>query len=278
MLCDLDDPCPQYSPSIINMIVSDRYKFAFIHIPKNGGTSIRASLQSLHDLNVRFSGRGYLGENYVWLDHLPLDRLSRDFPEVIARLETYDSFATFRHPITRFGSALSEYIQQVKRTEPANASRRLFVEAYREVEAKLTKYPHVLDWKFIYFRCQSDFIFLNGRQMVKTVVPVAHMDLILQRASALTGQEFALHHRNPTLEYRGHVAAWLSEGRKLAHVLLRDHYAKSRRLGQRILMRHGKNDNKNLALSHEMTEFIKEFYKRDFGVFASLRLNRGSHD
>ena len=36
------------------MILSDRYRFVFIHVPKCAGTSVRAAVAPYHDADSRF--------------------------------------------------------------------------------------------------------------------------------------------------------------------------------------------------------------------------------
>ena len=82
------------------MIISDKEKFVFVHIPKCAGTSVRSRIEHLDDRSGAYSGRleqhpelGLL--NYV---HLPLQTLSDHFPAEFECIKSYRSLAVLGIP------------------------------------------------------------------------------------------------------------------------------------------------------------------------------------
>ena len=104
------------------MIISDRNKFVFIHIPKCAGTSVRSRIEHLDDRNGAYSSRldkhpelGLL--NYV---HIPLQTLKDQFPNEYVCIETYRSMAVMRDPSARFVSSVSQYCNRYSEVEMRN--------------------------------------------------------------------------------------------------------------------------------------------------------------
>ena len=104
------------------MIISDRNKFVFIHIPKCAGTSVRSRIEHLDDRNGAYSSRldehpelGLL--NYV---HIPLQTLKDQFPSEYVCVETYRSMAVMRDPSSRFVSSVSQYCNRYSDVEMRN--------------------------------------------------------------------------------------------------------------------------------------------------------------
>jgi hypothetical protein len=96
------------------MIISDKHKFSFIHIPKCAGTSLRWPLQWFDDTNGRFTR--YVGEHEVLglLDyvHIPLKVLREHFTSEYEKLKKYQSYAVVRNPFSRFSSFLTQHANQ----------------------------------------------------------------------------------------------------------------------------------------------------------------------
>ena len=78
-------------------LISDSHKFVFIHIPKTGGTSIKAVLTPL-------SSPTYL-EKRADNKHLTVNELETSFPKM--KSESYFSFAFIRNPWDRLLSFYS---------------------------------------------------------------------------------------------------------------------------------------------------------------------------
>ena len=106
------------------MIISDRNKFVFIHIPKCAGTSVRSRIEHLDDRRGAYSSRldehpelGLL--NYV---HIPLSTLRDHFPHEYECVKAYRSLAIMRNPAERFVSSVSQYCNRYSDVEMRNHS------------------------------------------------------------------------------------------------------------------------------------------------------------
>ena len=98
------------------MIVSDRHKFAFIHIPKCAGTTVRNRITPYDDLggahHERVEDHPVLGPtDFV---HLPLYTLRDHFPEEFDKVRRYWSFAVLRNPKSRFFSAVAQRVRMYR--------------------------------------------------------------------------------------------------------------------------------------------------------------------
>jgi hypothetical protein len=168
------------------MIISDRNKFVFIHIPKCAGTSIRSRVEHLDDRNGAYSSRldehpelGLL--NYV---HIPLLTLRDHFPNEYECVETYRSMAVMRNPSARFVSSVSQYCNRYSDMEMRSHSiktlRRQVNRLIDEIEEQEVLNPGGrLPAKLIHFQRQHHFTHLHGSQVVQNIVDISQIESVL---------------------------------------------------------------------------------------------------
>lgn len=170
------------------MIISPKYEFAFIHIPKCAGTSVRHQLRACDPDHI-FMGRPgkhpILGE--IDFAHIPLAQLKEHFPKEFDYLVRFDAFALVRDPLERFGSALRQLMWQyeerpmtlIPADELRDITRRLLDRVAEEVEAP--------SYQYIFFTRQSDYLFDGGTQVIDHVIPIALVPELLDYFSQRTG-------------------------------------------------------------------------------------------
>lgn len=92
------------------MIISHKYKFIFVHVPKSAGTSIRSRLLELDP-----QSESHWGEEWATHLHRRVDRAHEPLEDLLQRremhrlLRKYFVFAFVRNPYDRFMSAVSEF-------------------------------------------------------------------------------------------------------------------------------------------------------------------------
>ena len=115
------------------MIVSDTYEFAFVHIPKCAGTTVRAVLERYDEtpgpqalgLEPHPTHENIFdlpGVGYVDFHHLPLQALALAMPEQLDKLRRYDAVTIVREPHDRLVSAFAEHMKRYRKTPLQNLS------------------------------------------------------------------------------------------------------------------------------------------------------------
>lgn len=142
------------------MIISDSQKQVFCHIPKNGGSSLRAHFMTQWADAREYQGRRSVAalENEMRdLTHItPLEAKSFFDDDLIGK--QYEITAVIRAPIPRFSSALLQYIRSFR------AEHKQFVSAQTVLDVMAdTSVPDICkaassDMRYIYFRPQVDFL------------------------------------------------------------------------------------------------------------------------
>lgn len=173
------------------MIISDSHRFAFIHVPKCAGTSVRKCLDQFDDRNGLFANPSghHPALGAVDLGHLPLFVLREHFAEAFEAVREYWSFALVRDPFDRFASSLAQRIAMY-------GDRRLPDHSLEEVErevdrvmAHLRDVPRgrLLTPDYIHFQPQVDYLFLDGQRVVQSVYRVDQIDRLLKDVSRRVG-------------------------------------------------------------------------------------------
>jgi len=202
------------------MIISDRHRFAFVHIPKCAGMSLRTALSRYDDTAGRYDRRLDDHPAYGRLDytHLPLDLLAEIEPDDYGRLVRYAAFAVVRDPMERFQSALNQRAKMYLGTE---LSRLETAELHAEIDraiAYLAEEPRVPAPEHVHFTRQAAFIRHGGRQVVEHVFALERLgDLVaaLERViGAPLGEVGRINRtwvfRHPALREPVRIAGWLA--------------------------------------------------------------------
>ncbi|WP_171239020.1 sulfotransferase family 2 domain-containing protein [Ruegeria sp. HKCCA5763] len=187
------------------MILSDRHRFVFIHVPKCAGTSVRASVLPYHDADERFlktvERHPELGE--IDFRHLPLHLLRDLDPDAFEKLKLYDSYALLRDPFQRFRSSLAQRAKMYLGKEFAQLEPKEIREEIDKVISYLNSAPEVIASNFIHFARQSDFVQMDGVRLVRNLYPVERLDLFgMELGQHLGVERLEFGHANRTMTFR----------------------------------------------------------------------------
>jgi hypothetical protein len=262
------------------MIISDDYRFVFIHIPKCAGRTVRQQLRSYDSHPERFAGVSEHPElGAVHGDHIPLRVLHDSFPFEFRRVKDYDAFAVCRDPLDRFSSAVAHRLKMYKGVQPHLLSRRDLRRHIDEVFGYLSRHDSISDRPFIHFERQISFVELDGERIVQNVYPMARLHEMLHAISARIGKvplapqwigrsrsgyrspavRLVVHALRPVLG--GSVSAILSP-------------AARRRLRKLVYVPFGESLSQVLR-SAEVRAFVEEYYRDDIRLYSEVT---GAHD
>ena len=178
------------------MIISDSQKFAFLHVPKCAGTTIRQAL-------LQYDSR----KNHYWLyqkicisspgkenitriidkAHLPLKILQRLYPRDYALLFEYSTFATCRHPRKRLISAFFEPRQALLKKTQTKSNRAIIAtqKIFAEYISELVETKHLLNRKFIHAIPQHVFHINQGKVVTDSIIKLEDQDNGIKRLKAI---------------------------------------------------------------------------------------------
>ncbi len=149
------------------MIVSDAHRVAFVHIPKNAGTTVRTQLEPIDSYANFFNEDKAFGAlPRQWFGHLTPETLAEHFPDVFEKVRAYDAYAVVRDPFQRFVSATIHRLWEhrgISRFEVTHEhvvaeTRRLQVWLLAPVPAERPEYAHFLP--------QVEFTDFRGERIV----------------------------------------------------------------------------------------------------------------
>ena len=257
------------------MILSDRYRFVFIHIPKCAGTSVRAAVLPYHDADLRFlktvERHPDLGE--IDFRHLPLALLRDLDPEAFEKLKTYAGYAILRDPFQRFRSAVSQRTKMYLGKEFAQLSQADIDTEIDRVITYLQSEPRVIAPEFIHFARQLDFVQLEGERLVHNLYPVERLDLLVAALSQKIGVgALEIGHANKTKVLRHpqlkHV---LYKGSAIARrVLPATMYEGLRVSARRMLMKSNDTAQPSDFGGKPVRDFIQSHYADDIAMHKEI--------
>jgi hypothetical protein len=191
------------------MIICPTHGFVFVHIPKCAGSSVRGQIQycdPAHISQARASSHPVLGT--IDYGHIPLDQLRVHFPEHYAAVCDLDAFAVVRDPLARFGSALRQVLWQYENRPmtliPPDELRETTLRMLDHVAAEINAPSH----PFIFFMRQERFVYDEGRQLTRGLIP---LDLVpefigyLSRRTGVPMETGARANQNVDLRVKGAV-------------------------------------------------------------------------
>lgn len=157
----------------LNMLISDSHKFAFIHIPKCAGTTVRKSLlkfdtrNNFYWMHNTLEGFGLQGEKTT-IDfdksHLTLNVLKYYYEDDFKLLNEYTTFAFSRNPVTRLVSCFF-----CTRPNLVNQDIKLIRSTFESYVDSLSDL-NFFDARFVHSTPQSKYHIHNNKNMVDVVI------------------------------------------------------------------------------------------------------------
>lgn len=257
------------------MIISRRTKTAFIHIPKNGGTTVRRQMHQLHDIDASFNGAANLpGVGRVHLAHLPIRTIQEHFPEVYQILLTCQVFALCRDPFARFRSSVSQHFKLYKSISIATLDEADLKTRILDLIDEITGSPGVLPVKLNHFVRQTDML---NDEMDTSLFALEGIADLIEVISDRTGIPMR-HDRkdNETILLRderlrkplSRIAVGLEK--KLPATV----YQSLQTFAKRALQKPIPKTTEDVFRNHEISGFVEQHYADDIELYRSVRERR----
>jgi hypothetical protein len=252
------------------MIICDDRQFAFIHIPKCAGTSVRRSLRGIDTTGeafFRIADHPVMGS--VHLAHLTLADLAEHYPETFDKVVRYRSMAIVRQPLDRFYSAIFQRLREFKEVAQSAISEEMLEADGEAVIAYLERASGRLDLEHVHFNRQCEFVELGRDRIVQDIFPVTRMSEAAEYVRQVAGVEIGDEKRNQTTQLRFGPLRPLQR-------LLRERYAKLVSAERRASIRekmtragfYAEVSKERLVKSGGRIErFVRDYYARDFELF-----------
>ncbi|MFM9976637.1 MAG: sulfotransferase family 2 domain-containing protein [Sphingomonadaceae bacterium] len=170
------------------MIISDQHRFAFVHIPKCAGTSVRKALRPIDETIGQFDQIGsHADMGTIHYGHITLADLARYFPEHYAKVRAFRSMAIVRHPVDRFFSAVFQRLREFKGYDQSQISQTVIETEANALARHLTASTDRLDLAHVHFNRQSDYVFNDGERVVAEVFALDRLEDASAFIEACTG-------------------------------------------------------------------------------------------
>jgi len=263
------------------MIINDLHKVVFVHVPKCGGVTIRTLLGPCDDAEGSFKGvRIHEELGKIDYGHIPLFVLQEHFPAEYQKIKDYETYATVRNPWRRFPSSLSQYVKWYGEAPIRYLTSSEIHTHVDEVIDVLQDHEHdqsYLPYQFIHFQRQIDFVYNNGRKLVKSIYAIENIsDLILSIGNKID-KEFddaveRGYSKNETMVFRNKLARYVygiakskiwplvpTNIQKLSAGVLRDavYVSRQSKLG-------------HIFESDYIQDFVRSYYAKDIKMYKEL--------
>lgn len=255
------------------MIICDTHEFAFVHIPKCAGTTVRRDLRPIDTTGCAFFDiADHPAMGRVHLAHLTLADIAAHYPDAFEKVGRYRSMAIVRNPVERFESAIQQRLREFKRVPQSSISGPIIAAETADVIAYLDRAPARLDLEHVHFTRQSEFIEFDGARFVDEIFSLDDMAAVARHVTKLTGVMIGREPRNRTTELRFRALRPMQR-------LLRGHYAQLVGSDQRRWIR-DKMTRAGFYKSVPKTQFerpdgptarfIHDYYARDLEIVADV--------
>ena len=258
------------------VIISDKHRFAFIHIPKCAGSTVRTQLAGIDSYNGKFSEEGpheHLG--YTSWRHFPLQTLRDHFPEEFRKVMEYDSVAVVREPHERFASAIIQHIRDLKIPQSQISVRQAVAETAGIIE-QLKKKPQSLEAAYSPFLPQASFTSLNHKVLLKYLFLLDQMAEFADFVRMKTGICFRAGGReNQSAIPRFAIVKEMQRILRPVYLHLLPRSARYN-LGKAAISfglykKATKEFSQELFENHEIRNFVDDYYADDMILFQSLK-------
>jgi len=264
------------------MIISDRHRFAFIHIPKCAGSYVRHYLEPFDDSGGAHATRV---DEHAWLGrvdfvHIPMAVLRQYFAEEYRKIRRYRTFALVRDPVDRFASSVSQRLRMYGGRRAEDFTRW---ELTREVDAVIEYLAtnagrELLPPGYIHFQPQTDYIYDGGDRIVQSVYTMDNVAALLDDIGKLVGMTFDLE-KVPSDHVSKRSRAYRNE---IVRVVVEAVQFLSWRLAARLVPERGRQALRRLVYvprsrrfpdvfeSSVVTAFVEDYYRKDLAFYRSV--------
>lgn len=252
------------------MIISDRFGFAFVHIPKCAGSTVREQLERLDPDCFQLSGRSSHPElGKIDVMHLPLDVLRDHFPDVFARLRATHSYALTRDPFDRFRSSASEYLKTYHNKRLSEFGEAELTSALDEIMAALSARPALLPLRYVHFTPQERYVRLDGEEVISQRYALEDMAGFFADLGRRTGADLdpgARANQDFAFRFRGSERLLWRANQALKDVLPYAAYQGVKRRVKPLLVREKPPAVEDVFTSPAIRGFVRDFYAADIAL------------
>ena len=257
------------------MIIIREHQFAFVHIPKCAGISVRRQLQPLDDCAEDFRGvHDHPELGTIDRGHLPLSVVRQHFPQESELLRTFNTFAVLRNPVARFPSSLSQHLMMYGDKPVPEYSASELNARIETIIGTLESHPsEFLPLELTHFHKQIQYVFDEGQQVVNHVHRIDDMAAFWRDVeTVLPDFSSEVQQTNETLFVKESLTGGLVKklspriGMRLRSVIPRRaiDWAKRKMYVTR--------DERwsDVMNSQDIQKFVASYYKEDFDLYESV--------
>lgn len=257
------------------MIASVEHGFCFIHIPKNGGSTIRDQLTDIDSLKGSFHGRVNInGLGRQQKAHLPLAVIRDHFPDIYELITPLEKIVIVLDPKDRFLSAMSQRSREVHKRFLNELSNEQILEDYRVITDHLKREDEMPAHEFRHFCRQKDFAYIDGLRFVEHIVPLEMMPELINFLAVRTGRRLdPKFHSNKTVSIKNKTlkARLLKVKNSAKRVLPTTVYGPMKDFGLRLFAQQGSGSASKTLESAGLHDFVCSHYANDYELLADAR-------
>lgn len=257
----------------------------FVHIPKNGGQSVRNAMQRTgklsfaplaKDLGVdeavaeQTAEQGFTHPSLgsIHPAHLPLWAMRDAFPESWKVFESCTTLALTRDPRSRFMSALMQRLKEFSSAGAIRADDTIVTEESKRVCDWLSGQSRHADLEYVHFIRQVDFTDLDGVRRLDGVFPVSETEKAAEWLRETSGLDLEIQHdharREPKKWARGiQPIARFAANSLMPHSVKRALHPIWTKSG---VFRNAAAGYSSVDLGSDVEDFVKAYYAEDFNL------------
>lgn len=253
------------------MLVSQRHKTAFVHIPKCGGSTVRHQFSNISDIGTDFSGffkHPALGP--VRLGHLPLWAVSEYYPEAFEILTRCQSHALSRNVFDRFESAVSQHLFQHQKKRINDFDLDEVLKVSQDIIENIRSNDRLVSAQYCHFIRQADFIFLEGERIIDKVYPLSAINQLVKDLSAATGSTASTAlQSNQTLHFKvkGSEKVFRQLSGMTKRILPLKIHSHAKKIAKNLFTEKGSTHKGFAQRNNAISDFIRTYYAQDIILF-----------